>query len=121
MVIGGPPTPVSPQVAIAISSKILAPVSLVLDSNLKSKCELPVSSPFQNLKHMNAVDGSHHLLIVPKHKGHNKLKFTISVLFSYLFSMLSSISLQNLWQSNPDQTFVKSEFSSGGQMCSLVI
>lgn len=51
---------------------------------------------FQILEHMNGVDGSHHLLIVPKHEGHSKLKYTISAELSYLFSKLSSPSLQNL-------------------------
>lgn len=78
-------------------------------------------SLFQILEHMNGVDGSCHLLIVPKHEGHSKLKYTISAELSHLFSKISSPSLQNLWQSNPDQTFIKSKFGSGGQICSLLI
>lgn len=64
---------------------------------------------------MNGVDGSHHLLIAPEYEGHSKLKF------SHLFATLFSISLQNFWQSNPIETFAKSKFSSGGQVCSLLI
>lgn len=36
---------VSPQVTFVISSKILAPVPRVLDTDLKGKSELPVSFP----------------------------------------------------------------------------